>query len=201
MAIGVSSRDTYNPYVDGGKGNESRRSVPRNGPGIRSPLARFSIENSQRFGLGKKSLHAGATEREPLVRVGSLTGSLTQRPGPVAGSESYKEIEPERRDIFSKKSHNEYISVIDNIAVDNDDQDSRGQVKSPTEGVRIPTEGISIPGLEAMSARVDAMGQTADIVSERRGVLSPRPDVMMSPRGKRSSISPATGSLFGSRRL
>jgi hypothetical protein len=91
-------------------------------PGNRGSIAKFSTVTSRGSALCKKSIQGGATEREPPIRVGSLAGSLTQRLGPVANSENYKETELERRDTFSKKSHNEYIRVIDNTVLEKDNQ-------------------------------------------------------------------------------
>jgi hypothetical protein len=150
--------------------------------------------------LGKKSIQGGATERDPPIRVGTLRGSLTQRPGPVANSENYKETELERRDTFSKKSHNEYIRVIDNTVIEKDNQKLTGGVTSPTEEVMSPRGEVTIPGLEAMSSRLDVMSSRADVYGPIPNVMSPMPDVM-SPRKKRTSLGRGTGSLFGSRRL
>jgi hypothetical protein len=150
--------------------------------------------------LGKESIQGGATERDPPSRVGSFAGSLTQRPGLVANSESYKETELERRDTFSKKSHNGYIRVIDNTVLEKDDQNLTGGATSPTEEVMSPRGEVTIPGLEAMSSRVDVMSSRADVYCPRGDVFSLKPDVI-SPRGKRTSFGPATGSMFGSSRL
>jgi hypothetical protein len=150
--------------------------------------------------LGKKSIQGRATERQPPIRVGSLAGSLTQRPGLVAKSENYKETELERRDTYSKKSHNEYIRVIENTVLEKDNQKLTGGVTSPTEEVISPRGEVTIPGLEAMSSRLDVTSSRADVYGPIPDVMSPMPDVM-SPTGKRTSLGRGTGSLFGSKRL